>query len=404
MSLASVEAALAQAAAQIQPGQSHYRSLFDHDGVTPKRFLPDWLIGSVRHEIENTAELRNLASRFIQTPSSGGQLSEWGIAQSAIHRLFARVEPHQITIDLANLADTTICETCTCIGLYGGGISNEITLGENVAVAPAGMAPATLARELIFGINRWGRPITDPITEMRLPRLYPTIALLISEEMPIFSASLEINTVPHSSIAERSQQAIRALTLAGGFPFIRSWQMSWVVHPAVPYEGFGSWGAGGPLGAAPPRRPGGHPVIPELAQGMYSKLISLNAQIKHAVELAADRLGRSRCHPLPADTALDLGIASEIILLHGTKGSELRYRFALRGAYLLGKDGADRAKKFADFRSLYDARSNAAHTGTLEPKMQARLQEFDSLCAAAVRSIVEKQAFPDWEKLTLSAD
>jgi hypothetical protein len=139
-----------------------------------------------------------------------------------------------------------------------------------------------------------------------------------------------------------------------------------------------------------------------LAKKMYSKLINMNPKIRRPVELATDRLRRSRVHAPSVDTAMDVGIASEIILLHDVGGtSELRYRFSMRGAYLLGKDGNDRATKFEGFRALYDARSEAAHMGTLKKDKRDRLREFDSLCCSSIRVIVEKQEFPNWDDLTL---
>jgi hypothetical protein len=53
---------------------------------------------------------------------------------------------------------------------------------------------------------------------------------------------------------------------------------------------------------------------------------------------------------------------------------------------------------------MYDARSKAAHTGTLEAKMHGCLPEFDSLCSAAIRTIVDRRQFPDWHRLTLGID
>jgi hypothetical protein len=143
-------------------------------------------------------------------------------------------------------------------------------------------------------------------------------------------------------------------------------------------------------------------VNARLAKETFTKLLRLPSDIRNPIQLAVDRLGRSRIHPRGPDTALDLGISSEIVLLHdsGVQG-EIRYRFALRGAYLLGKDGKDRYAVFKRFRSLYDARSGVAHTGRLDSKWLQSLSEFDALCVAAILAIVERQRFPDWDQLSL---
>jgi hypothetical protein len=162
MSLESIESALSRAATQIKPGQPHYPSLFEDDGITPKRpFLPSWIVDPVRQEIENTPQLLELAQRWIRDPSSGQQLSPWNVAQALVYRLFAGSEPAQIVSDLMELANRAACDVWTYIGLYGGGISDELRLAEDIRVMPAQAAPPSLARELIFGVDRWDRPIFD---------------------------------------------------------------------------------------------------------------------------------------------------------------------------------------------------------------------------------------------------
>jgi hypothetical protein len=226
---------------------------------------------------------------------------------------------------------------------------------------------------------------------------------LIAQDEEIFVEPGAPSAAALISAAEKTTRAVRALTLASGYPFVQSWQSSWLDHPALPYEGFGGIGGTGTFDGPPQRRGDATPVDPTVAEQMFSKLKSLGSAARSPVELATDRLRSSRTHPLPADTALDLGIASEIILLHDVERSELRYRLAIRGAYLLGTDVTERHKKFAMFRSLYDARSKAAHTGTLSAELQARLPEFDEICTAAIRAIIDRQQFPNWNELTLGS-
>ena len=398
MSLQSLEAALSQAAARIRPGQSHYTSLFGEDGVTPTQRLPHWLTDPVRTEIESTPELVGFSQSWIQSAGSGHRLSSWSVASALVYLLFAGLQPAQIVSDIADLAQSTVCDTWIYVGLYAGGISDKIELGEGVSVMPATMAPPSFARELVFGVNRWG----SQILEKGFSRWSPNAALMIAQPMEIFSEN--VGSALLSSIGEKIKRAIRSLTLASEHAFVRSQQISWVTHPAIPYEGFGSWGGGGPFVTIPHPRQAG-PVNPDLAKRIYVGLKSLSPKIRPPIELAIDRLRRSRTHAPSADTALDLGIASEIILMHEVdKSSELSYRFSLQGAYLLGTDGRDRLAKFHSFKALYKARSQAAHTGTLKMEMQSRLIEFDLLCSAAIRAVVEAQDFPNWQCVTLGVD
>jgi hypothetical protein len=395
MSLQTLEAALGQASEQIKPAQLHYASLFEDDGVTPKLFQPLWLIAPIEKEIEDTPELLELASR----------LSPHAVAQSLVHHLFAGLQPADIVANVVDFAGKNTCRTLRYIGLYGGGVSNQIILGEGVSVMPASQAPPSFARQWIFGIGRRGEPIFDARTSYRsTPPFRPNLALLIAQDEEIFVEPGAASAPALFSAAEKTTRAVRALTLAGGYPFVQSWQSSWLDHPAVPYEGFGGIGGTGTFDGPPQRRGDATPVDPKVAEEMFSKLKSLGSAVKIPIELATDRLRRSRAHQSPADTAMDLGIASEIILLHGVGGSELGFRLSFRGAYLLGRNPTERHTKFESFRSLYDARSKAAHSGTLSAKLLARLPEFDEICTAAIRAIVDRQEFPNWDELTLGSE
>jgi Apea-like HEPN len=245
----------------------------------------------------------------------------------------------------------------------------------------------------------------DALTSYRsTPSFRPNLALLIAQDEEIFVEPGAASAPALISAAEKTTRAVRALTLASGYPFVQSWQSSWLDHLAVPYEGFGGIGGTGTFDGPPQRRGDATPVDPKVAEEMFSKLKSLGSAVKIPVELATDRLRRSRTHQSPADIALDLGIASEVILLHDIEGtSEFRYRLSFRGAYLLAGDPVERHKKFESFRSLYDARSQAAHKGTLNEDFHARLPEFDEICTAAIRAIVDRQRFPNWNELTLGS-
>ena len=67
-----------------------------------------------------------------------------------------------------------------------------------------------------------------------------------------------------------------------------------------------------------------------------------------------------------ADISIDLGIALEALLLHEQNKKnrgELRFRLGLRGAWLVGSDGNERAEILKLLREVYDLRSIAVHSG-----------------------------------------
>ena len=73
-----------------------------------------------------------------------------------------------------------------------------------------------------------------------------------------------------------------------------------------------------------------------------------------------DALGRARLD----DKVVDCSIGLEALLTDAVH-DELKYRFALRGAMILGSTGYDRSKAFSEFKDLYDARSTIVHGGSV---------------------------------------
>jgi hypothetical protein len=157
MSLQTLEATLGRALEQIQPAQFHYASLFEDDGVTPKRFLPHWLIAPIEKEIEDTPELLEFASRWLQFGGSGAKLSPHAVAQSLLYHLFAGLQPADIVANVVDFAGKNTCRTLLYIGLYGGGVSNQIiSFRAELAIVVARPSGATVRRVWRY---RWDRDI-----------------------------------------------------------------------------------------------------------------------------------------------------------------------------------------------------------------------------------------------------
>jgi Apea-like HEPN len=183
-------------------------------------------------------------------------------------------------------------------------------------------------------------------------------------------------------IVSRQERALASFALSGAecAPYVVS-ESSWIDHPAYPYSGFGGGGFGTHHGVSPTM---GGAVDSDLAVEFYKKLGAMKGSEQTVLFRATERLARSRSHPLQVDQAIDLGIAAEMIFLHEMSGDrgELRFRTALRAAWLLGKDGKERRAVFDCMRKAYDARSAAVHTGALEGE---RLIENPETCGWILR-------------------
>lgn len=106
----------------------------------------------------------------------------------------------------------------------------------------------------------------------------------------------------------------------------------------------------------------------------------LDAVVELAERIPAGALGMAETHEEiafarfqtavvernPSDAIVDYVIALEAVFLQGVR-DELRFRFALYGAWFLGTDRTDRQRLFDELKQLYDARSEIVHGSVRKP-------------------------------------
>jgi len=96
---------------------------------------------------------------------------------------------------------------------------------------------------------------------------------------------------------------------------------------------------------------------PSVKKIMLSPSHYLNLPLRRLI----DGLGRTRFD----DRIIDYAIGLESLLLDASERNELRYKFALRGATVLGESGEDKPQAFRILRDFYDARSTIVHGGSV---------------------------------------
>ena len=126
---------------------------------------------------------------------------------------------------------------------------------------------------------------------------------------------------------------------------------------------------------------------------------------KNVMRISLDRLSQALRRQNIVDKAIDLGIALEVMLLHGMGASdrgELSFRSSIRGATFLGGEKPERLKTFKLLRDAYDLRSKAVHSGLLKkekkrPPPEQILEDAISTCARIARQLIDRGSFPNWE-------
>ena len=96
----------------------------------------------------------------------------------------------------------------------------------------------------------------------------------------------------------------------------------------------------------------------EEVKSIYKRLMDIPKATRDALRVPLDRWAKSNGQSDPADRIIDLGIALESLYLNDSSlQGELRFRLAMRAAWHLGKDQAQRAELFRSFKKIYDWRS-----------------------------------------------
>ena len=126
---------------------------------------------------------------------------------------------------------------------------------------------------------------------------------------------------------------------------------------------------------------------------------------KNVMRVSLDRLSQALRRQGIVDRAIDLGIALEVMLLHGigkNDRGELRFRSSIRGATFLGGSKPERLKTLKLLKDAYDLRSKAVHSGVLNeekkrPPPGQILEDATGTCARIACKLIDRGSFPNWD-------
>ncbi|WP_298225753.1 HEPN domain-containing protein, partial [Acidocella sp.] len=207
------------------------------------------------------------------------------------------------------------------------------------------------------------------------------------------------------------QDVLRCLTLIGPCSPVAVGNWTQLVGPGVPATTSGGIGWNHETAFARPIKLGDFNTGD--AQTLIKDFLALSPKTRERLRVPLDRLNRAIRGSNVADRAIDLGIAFEAILFHGSEDNngELAFRLGLRGAWLSGNDAASRQENYRLLKGIYYLRSKAVHTGGLpakKAKEQPLLMERGiRLCSNLLKSIVHGTHWPDnsteWDKLIFGA-
>lgn len=132
---------------------------------------------------------------------------------------------------------------------------------------------------------------------------------------------------------------------------------------------------------------------------------ALTPSAKEKIKIATDRLRRALLRHQPADRAVEVSIALEI-LCGDAQTSEMTHKVKVRAVRLLGGNPSVRERNRTIVTKTYDVRSKLVHQGSHDTKpisilgvsmeVDAVISEACHLCAELIKTVIRRGAFPDW--------
>jgi hypothetical protein len=147
--------------------------------------------------------------------------------------------------------------------------------------------------------------------------------------------------------------------------------------------------------------------------GIFAAYKKLKESDRGRVNLALERIMRSRCQFVSGNRAIDIAIALEVLFMNVDR-DEHSYKISLRAARLLRKDLQARRRTFLEVKRLYDMRSSMVHSGSVKNEYRLDgasvpaheiVEVVDVICTEAIRAILGMGEIPDdWRDIELGGD
>lgn len=150
---------------------------------------------------------------------------------------------------------------------------------------------------------------------------------------------------------------------------------------------------------------------PDRAVALLHDFMNLEAGLKNRARIAMERLGQAIIRRSPADTALELAIALEALLVESP--GEHNFKIGLRAALLTSTDLERRKRNRAIVEGMYKIRSSLMHSGQFSDTRKIRgygrmstkdvVSEALEITASLIQTIIGRGSIPDWGSIELSS-
>ncbi len=299
------------------------------------------------------------------------------------------------------------------LGICGVNLKGEIQLDDDIKLVPFSKVPNSATKEWIVNPQKsWF---------FRSPnQAIPTAALTVSIPVkPKMANSFLGRLIQDLEIQKNNQlhEMLHCLTLVGPsapvpicvYDHVPEW-----IPFASQLQGMGSY-----FHEIDPVSDSILPTIDSTeAASIVKSYLELSRSTRDKLRLPIERLNLAMRRRNDADSAIELGIALEALLVHDRDGNTpLSFLICLRGSLLLGGTSSERQDNYNLLNAVYALRNKAAHTGNVDEtskigkgdnkkSLQTNylIQDGIELCANLIKRIIQRGCFPDWQSLILNIE
>ena len=351
-------------------------------------------------EIERDPQIASFQGAFATSPFGGGvSVGIAGFGRLLLAEAISSGDVPETVKHFRAYVEKNSAPVIAVMAVSGVRVDQEVQLGPDIRLVPMASLPPSIQRGAALG-----QPISR-VTGSDGP--IPSALTTELEYGPIFYRPAE-GGIPSEEARLRVSTAIDALGQARCLLSLlgprAAYRQSWI----QPKSWLTSLGLGTGSLISLDNFFGTDAAIDVMAvEKLAASYFKIDGKLRHAaLRIPLDRLDRANGFRDLADTAIDLGIAFEALLLHDLNNSErgeLSFRLSLRGAWLLGRDEIERRDVKRVLRDIYDLRSRAVHSGMVERtgKNWHTISRGRDLCRQLILRTIDAKANVDWNRLVL---
>lgn len=357
-----------------------------------------------------------LRGGWLQFPDLGGHIiQDHVIPRRLVKRVIAGASAKSVVEEVREFVAAGSCRTVFYTAIAGATVTETISVDENMEILPWSNVPNIDQKNIFSGnLPKLDFSTQEPTLTGYQSNANMAFRMWSAESQALFSSSDEANKKMRSDRTSimnfrlKIEDLIRCITLASGRSVVAigSWGLldkeiaNNLMGPAFSFEGT-LFDRDIYVSSLNPLT-----LSSDSITHLVKRFNVFDEAGKQPLRVCMDRFNQALRRSNLVDRAIDLGIALEVMLLHGI-GSEIRgemkYRFSARGAMFLGGDRRYRLSTFEALKNIYDLRSRAVHSGVLTAKQnktkpEETLTRAEGIWRDVATKLLERGSFPEWDE------